>query len=73
MEAGVSYDKQRLHNVKYFRELLTTNQDIDESIRPLLKLSRRRSFGCRKRNTLHAFIPWPCREMGISSHRPARR
>src|SRR5262249_6477302 len=40
METGVSYNKQRLHKVKYFRELLTTNQDIDESIRPLLKLSR---------------------------------
>src|SRR5215831_13586460 len=40
METGVSYNKQRLHKVKYFRELLTTNQGIDESIRPLLKLSR---------------------------------
>jgi transposase len=40
METGVSYNKQRLHKVKYFYELLTTNQDIDESIRPLLKLSR---------------------------------
>src|SRR5262245_58041530 len=40
METGVSYNKQRLHKVKYFHELLTTNQDIDESIRPLLKLSR---------------------------------
>lgn len=40
METGVSYNKQRLHKTKYFRELLTTNQDIDESIRPLLKLSR---------------------------------
>ena len=35
METGVSYNKQRLHKVKYFRELLTTNQDIDESVRPL--------------------------------------
>jgi transposase len=34
METGVSYNKQRLHKVKYFYELLTTNQDIDESIRP---------------------------------------
>jgi transposase len=40
METGVSYDKQRLHKVKYFHELLTINQDIDESIRPVLKLSR---------------------------------
>src|SRR5215472_1782336 len=26
METGVSYNKRRLHKVKYFRELLTTNQ-----------------------------------------------
>jgi transposase len=40
LETGVSYDKQRLHKVKCFHELLTINQDIGESIRPLLKLSR---------------------------------
>ena len=26
--------------MKYFRELLATNKEVDESIRPLLKLSR---------------------------------
>ena len=31
MEAGVSYNKQKLHKVGYFRELLATNQDIDHS------------------------------------------
>jgi len=36
----VSHNKQRLHNVGYFRELLSTNEEIDESIRPLLRLSR---------------------------------
>jgi len=30
MEAGVSYNKQRLHKAGYFRELLATNPDIDE-------------------------------------------
>jgi transposase len=29
MEAGVSYNKQRLHKAGYFRELLATNPDID--------------------------------------------
>jgi Transposase IS116/IS110/IS902 family len=29
----VSYNKQRLHRVGYFRELLATNQDIDEGLR----------------------------------------
>jgi transposase len=40
METGVSYNKQRLHKVGYFAELLSSNQEIDQSIRPLLKLSR---------------------------------
>jgi transposase len=40
METGVSYNKQRLHKVGYFRELLASNQEIHPSIRPLLKLSR---------------------------------
>ena len=40
METGVSHNKQRLHKVKYFRELLATNPEILDSIRPLLKLSR---------------------------------
>jgi transposase len=41
METGVSYNKQRLHKVGYFRELLSTNEDVHASIRPLLRLSRR--------------------------------
>ncbi len=40
METGVSYNKQRLHKVGYFAELITANEDVHESIRPLLKLSR---------------------------------
>jgi len=40
MESGVSYDKQRLHKMGYFSELFSTNEEINESIRPLLKLSR---------------------------------
>ena len=40
LETGVTHNKQRLHKVKYFRELLATNPEVDESIRPLLKLSR---------------------------------
>jgi transposase len=40
MEAGVSYNKQKLHKVGYFRELLKSNPDIDESLRPLLQLCR---------------------------------
>ncbi len=40
MEAGVSYNKQRLHKTGYFRELLATNPDIDEGLVSLLRLCR---------------------------------
>ena len=40
MEAGVSYNKQRLHKAGYFRELLATNPDIDEGLRSLLRVCR---------------------------------
>ncbi len=40
MESGVSYDKQRLHKVGYFADLMTTNEEISDSIRPLLRLGR---------------------------------
>src|SRR5258706_8460903 len=40
MEAGVSYNKQKLHKVGYFKQLLATNADINEGLRPLLRLCR---------------------------------
>ncbi len=40
MESGVSYDKQRLHKMGYFTELLSTNEEIRDSVRPLLRLGR---------------------------------
>jgi len=40
METGVSYNKRRLHKVGYFDELMSGNEEIDNSIRSLLKLSR---------------------------------
>src|SRR4051812_33108924 len=40
LETGVSHNQQRLHKVKYFQELLATNPDVPDSLRPLLKLSR---------------------------------
>ena len=40
METGVEYNKRRLHKVGYFGELLSSNEEVNESIRPLLKLSR---------------------------------
>jgi transposase len=40
METGVSYEKHRLHRMGYFHELLNSNQEVSDSIRPLLKLCR---------------------------------
>ena len=36
----MSYNKQKLHKVGYFRELLTTNQEIGEGLRSLLRICR---------------------------------
>jgi transposase len=40
MEAGISYNKQKLHKAGYFRELLASNPDINESLRWLLRQCR---------------------------------
>jgi transposase len=48
METGVEYNKQRLHKVSYFRELLSTNEEVHPSIRPLLKLSRETIERCQR-------------------------
>jgi len=40
METGVTYDKLRLHRMGYFSRLLSTHEEIEDSIRPLLKLCR---------------------------------
>src|SRR5437660_4383993 len=40
METGVSHNKNRLPKLGYFRELLTANEEVQESIRPLLRVSR---------------------------------
>jgi transposase len=48
METGVEYNKQRLHRVSYFRELLSANEEVHPSIRPLLKLSRETIERCQK-------------------------
>jgi transposase len=40
METGVTYNKRQLHKVGYFRNLMESNGNIDDSIRPLLHVSR---------------------------------
>ena len=54
METGVSYNKQRLHKVGYFAELMSTNEEVSESIRPLLKLSR--EMICRSQKLEYALV-----------------
>jgi len=48
METGVSHNKQRLHQVGYFRELLANNEELPDAIRPLLRLSRETIVRCQK-------------------------
>src|SRR5258707_5306674 len=48
METGVEHNKQRLHKVGYFRELISNSAEIHESIRPLLRLSRETIVRCQK-------------------------
>ena len=40
MEAGVSYNKQRLHKIGYFRKLLAANRDIDDGATQQRSLGR---------------------------------
>src|SRR5580692_7999043 len=47
METGVTYNKSRLHKVGYFAELLSSNEEVNQSIRPLLKLSRETIVRCQ--------------------------
>ena len=40
MEVGATYDKRRLHGHKYFGELLERVEDVPDSVKDLLRLSR---------------------------------
>jgi transposase len=48
LETGVSHNKQRLHKVRYFQELISNQEEVPESIRPLLRLSRETIVRCQK-------------------------
>jgi transposase len=48
METGVSHNKQRLHKMGYFGELLSSNEEVHENIRPLLRLSRETIVRCQR-------------------------
>jgi tetratricopeptide (TPR) repeat protein len=57
MEAGVSYNKQRLYQAGYFRELLATNLDIDEGLYSLLRLCRETVVRLGKTEKCHGALP----------------
>ena len=40
MEVGATYDKQRLHGKRYFKQLLERVEDVPDSVKELLSLSR---------------------------------
>jgi len=40
METGVTYNKEKLHQKRYFAELLSKNAEVEQSTKPLLKLGR---------------------------------
>jgi hypothetical protein len=40
MKSGVVYNKQKLHKVGYFKELMATNPDISSELKPLLTICR---------------------------------
>ena len=40
METGVTYDKLHLHRMGYFSRLMSSSDEIQDSVRPLLKLCR---------------------------------
>ncbi|HEX4604294.1 MAG TPA: IS110 family transposase [Candidatus Angelobacter sp.] len=61
MEAGIEYNKEKLHQKKYFRELLRTAEHMPESLPPLLELSRTTldSFGKREKHLMKALAKDP--------------
>jgi len=63
METGVSYNKLRLHRKGYFAKLMTTNEEVSESVRPLVMLCREHIDRSIKLDTALK-APWPHRETG---------
>lgn len=52
MECGAEYSKTRLHGAQYFGELLANLEDVPESVKELLKLSRGSLEGFQKTQEL---------------------
>ena len=75
METGVSYEKLRLHRKGYFDQLMKSNEEVSDSIRPLLKLCREQIDRCR-RNRTECAVPFAQRAVRSAlgrARRSARR
>ena len=53
MESGVVYNKQKLHKVGYFKELMETNPDISRELKPLLAICRETIVRIGKTEEVH--------------------
>jgi hypothetical protein len=63
LETGVTHNKKRLHKVNYFRKLLSSNDEITESIWLLLQPAATRWSDYRRRST-----PWSVRSSTVLSN-----
>jgi transposase len=75
METGVEHNKQGLHKVGYFHELLSTQPEVPACIRPLLKSSRIRSSGVGRQSMpwsvlFSAIRSWPIECPSFGSNHP---
>ena len=75
MEAGVTYNKQKLHKVGYFRELLATNRDMDEGLRSLLGVVPRDGgcWGKTESALRHASLGGTISSLRSLTRKPANR
>jgi transposase len=83
METGVSHNKQRLHKIGYFPELLANADAVSTSIRPLLQLSRESItrlqrtegaiIGCSARELTVGQIENPARSQVFNSSSPGKQ
>lgn len=61
MEVGASYNKQRLHGRQYFAELLENLEEVPESVKDLLRLSRGalEMFGATQKQLVRRLLAAP--------------
>jgi transposase len=62
MESGTAFNKQKLHQKKYFADLMKSLEEVPESVKDLLRMSR----GSMESLSAQVLMPWPLTyELGI--------